>query len=234
MLPDIRIENYPHTTSQGVPVCGTAIFELKGVRQIRSFYSLNSRGCDSRARAVRTEHLRRVREFDELFCNIARDPDSPDIKGPFQKCYESHVTKGSIPLVFGAFGETNTTTMDGFLRTLAAVGGRTSSGLRLSPHPEGSSRASSKDILLRKYRQALGVMIARVHADLILLRLRFIHPTISAARQAAKNASRQYGSQGFARGAPPWFASSDDDPYGPFHEFCEGRRRDTDFFGGAR
>lgn len=146
---------------------------------------------------------------------------------------ESFLTGGPIPIVFGAFGETNTKTMDNVLKTLAQKGASTDDGIALSPHDDGSGgrgTAGPYRILMRKYRQAIGVMAVRSHANLKILRLHYIKPTIIQAQHAARGAARTHDSGGFRQSRPPWFCSRQHDPYDTFNEYREGQRNDYTFY----
>ena len=116
------------------------------------------------------------------------------------------------------------------VKRLAALGATTPDGLNLSPHPDSErGKPGPSKILLRKYRQALGVMASRVNADLKIKRVRFCRPDAHRAAQFAQSQKTWFSQSGHRHTRHPWFSSHGSDPYMAFNEFLAGSR--SDFYG---
>ena len=99
------------------------------------------------------------------------------------------------------------------VKRLAALGATTPDGLNLSPHPDSErGKPGPSKILLRKYRQALGVMASRVNADLKIKRVRFCRPDAHRAAQFAQSQRTWYSQSGHRHSRHPWFSSHGSDP----------------------
>ena len=65
---------------------------------------------ESRATGIRSEYVRKVKRIDQIFAPNVVGNDNDGISGPFQNAYNMYNTfcrGGVIPLVIGAYGETN-------------------------------------------------------------------------------------------------------------------------------
>ena len=176
-----------------------------------------------RAERVRKEYASVARECDRLFAPTVPPVNGP---GPFSAALKSFVSGNVVPVIFGAFAEFNTKTMDDIVATLAVLGASTDSGQALAPH----DRRGPFQILKRKYRQALGVMASRVNADLKLHRLRFIQPSAERAKACVAAQRAHFSNQGYQHNAPPWFSSQYHDPFRSFDEWRASQRRDDSPF----
>ena len=170
------------------------------------------------------EYPQKAHRADEQFAH-----DKPELwranKGPFELALSTFMSGGPIPVVFGAFGEFNTSTTDKLVKRLAAIGAKTPAGINLSPHPDKArGKPGPTRILTARYRQALGVMAVRTYADLKLNRIRFVRRDRHVAQRFARAQANWYDDTGHRRSRAPWFASHFADPYHAYNSFAEGAR----------
>jgi hypothetical protein len=140
-----------------------------------------------------------------------------------------------IPLIFGAFGESNKQ-MDDAVTMFAIHAAATETGLCLSPHNSSNHRSGAYPILLHQFRRALALAAVRGHAELKLKRLHFIRSTESGAKVAGKAPTMKHSP--FSSSQLYFFSSSSrllllfqngfnaastDDNYDAFRQFTKGR-----------
>jgi hypothetical protein len=223
IIPDVLIHNYPLSLpelhSQGRSArSGAAIFEIKGIRICNQRYPAMSRDSDKRADSVRTEYVKKAQTCDRRFA-----ASTPSDVGPFQRAISSFATGGVIPLVFGAFGESNKE-VDAAVTMFAIHAAATETGLCLSPHNSSNHRSGAYPILLHQFRRALALAAVRGHAELKLKRLHFIRSTESGAKVAGKAPMKHSPfSSSSTSSFPKWFQRSTDDNYDAFRQFTKGR-----------
>ena len=93
--------------------CSTApaIFEIKTIAACPTRYNFaRTKAVESRATGIRSEYARKVERIDQIFAPNVVGNDNDGISGPFQNAYNMYNTfcrGGVIPLVIGAYGETN-------------------------------------------------------------------------------------------------------------------------------
>ena len=221
IIPDLLIHNYPvgderHRDGNGTSQASApAIFEVKGIHvgknpQVR-YPAGSTRGTDKCGSQARQEYTAKAKKCDAQFAQEAEGPT-----GPFENALRTFLTGGPIPLVFGAFGETNSDT-DKFLKVAALTAASSEAGLGMSPVKSMHDSTGAYPLILHKFRQVMGVSIARANAQLRLRRLHYIRPNKRAAALAAKRHARgnTWKTTGFS-----WFAEQERYQYEEWHKFC--------------
>jgi len=192
IIPDILVQNYPASRDDIATVrtatarTKPAIFEIKGLRCTASNYPKTIRATDSRARKVPNEYRDKAHLIDVKIApeetrplNSANGPS-----GPFEKALRTFATSGPIPVVVGAFGETNKE-FDKIVIMCSKLAAKTNYGRRLSPHAVGSGQGA--DTLLRiQFRRVLGVQFVKANARHKLERLHLVGSTPEEAIRLAK------------------------------------------------
>jgi hypothetical protein len=245
IIADIAIDEYPIPSDTRVPGTCTALIEIKTLRFSKAHYRISVRACDKRAKEIRQEYCKKAKTCDEIFAPGVEPP-------PFSTALTSFASSGVMPICCGAFAEFNTKTTNKLIYQLAKMGAQTEEGLRLSPHSDPDDRddarrqaeqagganseshqhqgkAGPRTVLLRRYRQALGVMAVRFNADLKLNRLRYIKPEAGHATQYAKEVKSKHFRVHNTGPVPHWFQGSQNDAYYAYESFVQGNRFDYDF-----
>jgi len=174
--------------------------------------SRQGKGTDKRARQVNSEYTAKAQHCDEQFVQEAQG-DS----GPFERALCTFLKGGPIPLIFGAFGETNKAFLT-YLSTAALAAASTEEGLAMSPVKYVHDKNGAYNLILHKFRQVAVVAIARSLAQLRLQHLHYIRPSKQAAALAAKR--HMTGQTWSSHGASSWFACNERHQYEEWHKFC--------------
>ena len=180
MRPDILVHNYPIKSQDDLdhldgPSARTksAIFEIKGLRVSDQLYPRTRRATDIRAANVLKDYEQKAKALDVELC-----PEliTANLTGAF-------AFNGIIPVVFGAFGETNHD-FDSFVRDWAKLAAKTRSGSWISPEAYGST-CSPDALYLASFRRYLGVQIVKANARHKRQRLHLVGRTEEEAKRLA-------------------------------------------------
>eukprot|EP00957_Ditylum_brightwellii_P197121 15018155-Ditylum_brightwellii.AAC.1 len=156
-------------------------------------------------------------------CDNKFAQDALAVQHPFEDAIKTFLTGGPVSLVFGAFGEVNNKFLT-FLKTIAIAVASTEDRLAMAPAKSMHDQKGAYNLILHKYRQVIGVSIARALAQLRLRRLQFIRPTKQAAALATKQHTRHHTWS--SSGASSWFSGTERHQYEEWHKFCHTFRPD--------
>ena len=143
---------------------------------------------NKKAAAVRTNYVTRARHLDEAH---APEVNSP---GPFVQAMTTFHGGGVTPFCFGAFGEANDG-VDAYVQRCAKLAACRREGLESSPIGNSDSPLGAYNILVRRFRTALAVLVSTENAFLKVKRLQFVRATKEEAASAASEQVR--GSAGY-------------------------------------
>ena len=112
MVPDIIVYNYPSSDRprRAGRNCSTApaIFEMKTIAACPTRYNFaQTKAVESRATGIKSEYVRKVKRVYRVFAPNLTGDNNYGASGPFQNAYNTFCRVGVIPLVIGAYGETN-------------------------------------------------------------------------------------------------------------------------------
>ena len=152
---------------------------------------MKRRGVDSKLKKVQREYSTRVEKLNKECDNdINSTPFTDALKNKFH-------TGGIIPVVFGAFGETDINTIR-MIKTCAKLASNRSEIAEVTPLNDDNSRGSIYHVMHTQFKRAVGVMATRTAAEIKLNRRNYIRSTIAEADSAAHpdfkrwNDSRSY------------------------------------------
>ena len=176
MIPDLMVHKYKGATLMG---------EVKrnGIHAGYANYKKTSRAVETKANSVKTEYTRKARKLDTLYAPEADDP------GPFESSLTSFHGGGVTPLCFGAFGETSEE-VDLYVKRCARLAANRQDGMAMSPLDSSEDSRGAYNLLVRQFRVALAVLVAKENALLKLKRTQFIRPTKASAAYAANEQKR--------------------------------------------
>ena len=118
------------------------------------------RGTDKRARRVHSEYTAKAQHCDQQFAQEAHRDSRP-----FEHALCTFLKGGPIPLIFYAFGETNKAFLT-YLSTAALAAASIEEGLAMSPVKYIHDKNGAYNLILHKFCQVAGVVIARSLAQL--------------------------------------------------------------------
>ena len=184
IIPDIIAYNFPIGTNSN-NFKGEAIFDVKTLRIDKSgqLYTqrdrMTTKAVENKFNTVKRNYIRRAEVLDTT-CN-------PDISTQlFTNAMKNNFAKGGIiPLVFGAFGETDKHTLK-LIKQCARLVAAKADNAEIAPLVENNTRGSIHQIMLSQFKRALGIMSVRTNAEGKIRRTRFIKDTIVEADAAAK------------------------------------------------
>ncbi len=192
IIPDILVSNYPAETQEGLDrLDGTTslskelIVENKGLRNTPQNYPKNKRATDSKAEKVIKEYSDKCRSLDS---EIYPQPVGSTQEGPFTKALKQFAHGGIIPIVVGAFGETNNG-FDKLVKKMAKLAAKTERGKRAAPARYGSSRGPEV-LHLTLMRRYLGVQFVKINAQHKLRRMHLVGASQEEAMALAHNGGR--------------------------------------------
>ena len=115
-----------------------------------------------------------------------------DTTEPFKNALKNKFNSGGVhPLVFGAFGETNTE-CDKMIRMCAKYAATRAENADVTPLNNTRQKGSSYQVMLTQFRRAIGVLSMRTMAEVKLRRTHFIRSSKNAANAAAQPEHRRY------------------------------------------
>jgi len=197
IIPDILVQNYP-ASRDDVATLRTAsartkpaIIEVKGLRVTHRNYPKTTRATDTRARRVPEEYKAKAHRIDHAIAPNETRPlsEANGPTGPFERALRTFATGGPIPVVVGAFGETNKE-FDKLIIMCSKLAAKTAYGRRLSPHALGSGRGADS-ILRSQFRRVLGVQFVKADARLKLERVHLVGATPEEAIHLSRQQKRQ-------------------------------------------
>ena len=118
---------------------------------------------ESRATGIRSEYVRKVKRIDQIFAPNVVGNDNDGISGPFQNAYNMYNTfcrGGVIPLVIGAYGETNEDFQE-MLKVCARMAVARGDAACNSPIFETEVKGGAYSVTLHLCRRAIAGAIAR-------------------------------------------------------------------------
>ena len=150
-----------------------------------------TKAVESRATGIKSEYVRKVKRIDQVFAPNVTGDSNDGASGPFQNAYmyNTFCRGGVIPLVIGAYGETNEDFQE-VLKVCARMAVARGDAVYNSPIFETEVKGGAYSVTLHLYRRAIAGAIARGLSLHKRSRLHFVRGSrIEAARVAeeAKN-----------------------------------------------
>ena len=150
-----------------------------------NLYPYSRRGQTRRATDIRADKVLKDYETKAKALDAELCPElvNANLTGAFENAYRSFAYRGVIPMVFGAFGETNQG-FDSIVQLCAKLASKTRQGSWISPDAYGSARGP--DVMhLTAFRCYLGVQIVKANARLKRQRLHLVGRTEEEAQALA-------------------------------------------------
>ena len=147
-----------------------------------------TKAVESRATGIKSEYMysRKVQSIDRAFAPDVVDDSTP---GPFQNAYNTFCRGGVIPLVIGAYGETNEDFQE-VLKVCARMAVARGDAVYNSPIFETEVKGGAYSVTLHLYRRAIAGAIARGLSLHKRSRLHFVRGSrVEAARVAEESKS---------------------------------------------
>ena len=102
------VMHYMHMCAAPKPSQSRAPVHVAAIAACPTRYNFaRTKAVESRATGIRSEYARKVERIDQIFAPNVVGNDNDGISGPFQNAYNTFCRGGVIPLVIGAYGETN-------------------------------------------------------------------------------------------------------------------------------
>ena len=146
---------------------------------------------------------------------------SGGVEGPFSAAMNRFYKGQVIPLVAGAFGETNKD-FNEIIKILAKEAAATDDGLTISPLVNTDRKGGAVAIMSQQFRRAIGVAIVRGQAKHKISRLHYVRATRREAMDTCRSNhgnNRWNAAQG---GGGTWYAQFTPEGYGTFEQFRNG------------
>ena len=177
LIPDLIVHKY----KSGASLMGEV--KRNGIHAGYGNYKTNTKAVEVRARSVKREYIGKAKKLDRLY---AAEVNSP---GPFENSLSTFFEGGVTPFCFGAFGEASGS-VDKFVQRCAKLTAVRKEGLTLSPFDDTSGPLGAYGLVIRRFRTALAMTVAKENALLKSKRTQFIRSTRAAAAYAAKEQKR--------------------------------------------
>ena len=167
------------------------IQEIKGLRVSDQLYPHSRRVQPKRATDIRAAKVTKDYELKAKALDVELCPElvNANLTGAFEHAYRSFAFNGVVPMVFGAFGETNEGS-DSIIQCYAKLASKTHHGSWISPEAYGSARgpdALQYTLHLAAFRCYLGVQIVKANARLNRQRLHLVGRTAEEAQALARS-----------------------------------------------
>ena len=195
IVPDLICHNYPSAdlprhAGRNVSTA-QAIFEVKTIAACDTRYKrARTKAVESRATGIKSEYARHVRRIDQAFAPDMTGEDG-NAPGPFQTAYRTFCKGGIIPLVIGAYGETNDEFQD-LLKVCARMAVARGDAVYNSPIFETEVKGGAYSVTLHLYRRALAGVIARGLSLHKRSRLHFVRGSREEAERVSEEARSHF------------------------------------------
>jgi hypothetical protein len=195
IVPDLICHNFPSADSPrhaGRNVStAQAIFEVKTISACPTRYErARTKAVESRATGIKSEYARHVKRIDRAFAPEMTGDDG-NAPGPFQIAYRTFCKGGIIPLVIGAYGETNDEFQD-LLKVCARMAVARGDAVYNSPIFETEVKGGAYSVTLHLYRRALAGVIARGLSLHKRSRLHFVRGSREEAARVSEEAKSHF------------------------------------------
>ena len=200
MVPDIIAYNWPSSDRprRAGRNCSTApaIFEMKTISACPTRYDrARTKAVESRATGIRSEYVRKVKRIDQVFAPGVVGDGNDGVSGPFENAYSTFCKGGVIPLVIGAYGETNEDFQD-VLKVCARMAVARGDAVYNSPVFETEVKGGAYSVTLHLYRRAIAGAIARGLSLHKRSRLHFVRGSRDEAARVAEEAKNHFETGG--------------------------------------
>ena len=134
-----------------------------------------------------------VRLYSKLICHILDGKCNKDIHAThFANALEHKFSSGGVyPVVFGAYGESDATTLR-LIKKCAKLAAARAENAHVTPLSDNNQKGSIYHTMLTQFKRAIGVMGTRTAAEIKIRRTGFIRDTIAEADAIAQPMSRRF------------------------------------------
>ena len=170
-----------------------SIFEMKTITACPTRYNFaQTKAVESRATGIKSEYVRKVKRIDQVFAPNVTEDSTDGASGPFQNAYNTFCRGGVIPLVIGAYGETNEDFQE-VLKVCARMAVARGDAVYNSPIFETEVKGGAYSVTLHLYRRAIAGAIARGLSLHKRSRLHFVRGSRGEAARVAEEAKNHFG-----------------------------------------
>ena len=164
---------------------------------------------------VSQEYARKFKKLDAKFASEVVGSEG-GIVGPFETSQRRFHRGQVIPLVAGWFGEIGRD-FETVIRQLAREAAAGDDGMSISPLANTDRKGGAYVIMLRQFRRAIGVAIARGNTNHKMARLHYVRSTAEEAKATCK--AHHSDNKWKRGGSSTWYAQHAPAGYGTFEQF---------------
>ena len=150
-----------------------------------------TKAVESRATGIKSEYVRKVKRIDQVFAPNVTGDSNDGASRPFQNAYNTFCRRGVIPLVIGAYGETNEDFQE-VLKVCARMAVARGDAVYNSPIFETEVKGGAYSVTLHLCRRAIAGAIARGLSLHKRSRLHFVRGSREEAARVAEEAKNHF------------------------------------------